>query len=128
MGSRLPFRQAEKILGRTLKLISTPIQNVIGPLGPETPRIYLFCNFFYRSYNFFFNITRKNIAEKFTDIYFCLFYLHLFQKYLGTFWRGNVVQECPQMFTGPVGPVEVFFTRPKPFWGIFTGLGPAVHC
>ena len=28
------------------------------------------------------------------------------------------------MFTGPVGPVEVFFTGPKPFWEIFTGLGP----
>ena len=25
------------------------------------------------------------------------------------------------MFTGPVGPVEVFFTGPKLFLGIFTG-------
>ena len=30
------------------------------------------------------------------------------------------------MCTGPVGPVEVFPTGQKPFWGIFTGLGPAV--
>ena len=30
------------------------------------------------------------------------------------------------MFTSPVGPVEVFGT--KPFWGFFfTGLGPADH-
>ena len=28
------------------------------------------------------------------------------------------------MFKGPVGLVEVFFTGPKPFWEIFTGLGP----
>ena len=27
------------------------------------------------------------------------------------------------MFTGPVGPVEVFFTGPKPFLVFFTGLG-----
>ena len=33
-----------------------------------------------------------------------------------------------QMFTGPVGPVEVFFTGPKLFWGISTGPGPVVHC
>ena len=26
------------------------------------------------------------------------------------------------MFTGPEGPVEDFFTGPKPFWGIYTGL------
>ena len=32
------------------------------------------------------------------------------------------------MFTDRVGPVEVFLTDLKPFWGIFTGLGPAVHC
>ena len=31
------------------------------------------------------------------------------------------------MFTGPIGPVEVFlFTAPKSFCGSFTGLGPAV--
>ena len=38
------------------------------------------------------------------------------------------------MFTGPVGPVEVFFTGQKPFWGDFywpgasgslLGLSPA---
>ena len=41
------------------------------------------------------------------------------------------------MLNGPVGPVEVFFTGPKPFWEFFTGLGaigpllassPAVLC
>ena len=30
------------------------------------------------------------------------------------------------MFTGPVGPVELFFTGPKLFWGIFTGLAGAI--
>ena len=30
------------------------------------------------------------------------------------------------MFTGPVGPVEVFFTGPMPFWEFFTGLHGAI--
>ena len=39
--------------------------------------------------------------------------------------EGKVVnKECPQKFTGPVGPLKSFFTGLKPFWGIFTGLGP----
>ena len=32
------------------------------------------------------------------------------------------------MFTGPVEPVEVFFTGPELFLEIFAGLGQAVHC
>ena len=32
------------------------------------------------------------------------------------------------MFTGPVGPVKVFLTGPKPILGISTGLGPVVYC
>ena len=32
------------------------------------------------------------------------------------------------MLTGPVGPVEVFFYWPEAVLGIFTTLGPAVHC
>ena len=28
----------------------------------------------------------------------------------------------------PVGPVEIFFSDPMPFLGIFTGLGPEDHC
>ena len=79
----------------------------------------------YWSYNFFFNIKRKNLCIKITDsIYFYLFYLHLFQKYLGYSCGETCLSKCPQIFTGPVGPVEVFFTGSKPFLGIFTGLGP----
>ena len=40
---------------------------------------------------------------------------------------GNLLQECLQKFTGPVGPVEVFFYWPEAVLGIFTGLGPKVH-
>ena len=32
------------------------------------------------------------------------------------------------MFTGPVGPVMVFFTSPKLLLGISIGLGPAIQC
>ena len=79
----------------------------------------------YWSYNFFFNIKRKSLCIKITDsIYFYLFYLHLFQKHLGYSWGETCLSECPQMFTGPVGPVQVFFTGLKLFLGIFTGLGP----
>ena len=48
---------------------------------------------------------------------------------LRTFLR-ETEHECPQMFTitGPVRPFEVFFTGPKLFFGVFTGLGPVVHC
>ena len=41
----------------------------------------------YWSYKYFFNIKRKKHCIKFTDnIYFYLFYLHLFQKHLGYSW------------------------------------------
>ena len=43
-------------------------------------------------------------------------------------FRNWVPKICPQMFTGPVGPFEVFFTGPKLILRIFTCLGPAVHC
>ena len=33
-----------------------------------------------------------------------------------------------KMFTGPIGPGEVFFTGLTPFLRTFTGLGLAVHC
>ena len=51
------------------------------------------------------------------NIYLYGFYLHLFPKHLGTFsggGGGGGGQECLQMFTGPVGPVEVFF--PLFYW------------
>ena len=45
---------------------------------------------------------------------------------MGTFLRETCLQECPQMFTGPVGPVEVVF-----YWteGIFVSFyWPGVCC
>ena len=61
----------------------------------------------------------------------CCFYsycIHLFLKYLGIFLAGNLLTKiCPKMLNGHVGPVEVSFTGPKLFGGIYTGLGPAVH-
>ena len=32
---------------------------------------------------------------------------------------GNFLTKCPQIFTGPVGPVEVFFYWPKAVLGNF---------
>ena len=43
------------------------------------------------------------------NIYFYFFHLHLFQKHLVTFLIGNLLKKCPQMFIGPVRPVEIFF-------------------
>ena len=42
--------------------------------------------------------------------------------------RENLLTRILKMFTGSVGPVQVFFIGPKQFLRIFTELGPAVHC
>ena len=46
---------------------------------------------------------------------------------LGIFLRGNLLIKCPEMFTGPVGPVEVLFYWPKAIFGKFywpRAIGP----
>ena len=43
------------------------------------------------------------------------YFIFIISKSLGDILEGKLVnmQECPLIFTGPVGPVEVFFTDPK---------------
>ena len=42
-----------------------------------------------------------------------------FFKRWGHSWGETCLQECPQMFTGPVGPVEVHFYWPEAVFGNF---------
>ena len=68
----------------------------------------LLLQYFYWSYKNFFNIKRKKHCINFTDnIYFYLFYLHLFQKHLGyssktfgIFLRGNLLIRMPPNVIG----------------------------
>ena len=118
-GGRNPFKVFLRL--RLLEQALTLTQNITGPVGPETPLedILVGLHNFHLSYKSFFDITRKTICTKFTNtIYFYLFYIFIYFKSIwGHSWGKLVLkQECPQMFTGPVGPAEVFLTGPK---GIF---------
>ena len=67
---------------------------------------------------------------KFPDkIYFNnKFYLHLFQKHLGTFIRGSLLKGMSPNVYWPCR-TSCFFNRPKVILGnFFSGPGPADHC
>ena len=77
---------------------------------------------FYWSYTFFFNITRIKHCIKFTDNIDCFLFISssFTSKTFGDILVGKLDNKnVPQRCTGPVGPVEVFFNRPKPFLGNF---------
>ena len=93
---------------RILTQASTLTQNVTVPVGPVTPRIYWFFNFFFNK--------KKKTCIKFTFIYF-----YLFKKTFRDILEGKLVNK---VIIGPVWSVELFFfTSPKLFGGIFTCLG-----
>ena len=94
---------------------STLTQNDTGPVGPVTPRIYWSCKIFTGPTNL--SLTLKE--KKLTDIYFLIIFSSLISNIFGIFLRGNLLIKCPQMFTGPVGPVEVLFYWPKAIFGNF---------
>ena len=86
---------------------------------------------------------KKKHCIKFTDnIYFYLFYIHLlslFLEHLGTFlMRGNLITIMyiivikfpliPKCLLALQDQLCYFFTARSFFCGLFTGLGPAVHC
>ena len=63
---------------------------------------------FYWPYKFFFKIKTKQMHKIHRQHLFLIISPLFISKTLGTFLRGT----CPQMFTGPVGLVEVFFYLP----------------
>ena len=76
----------------------------------KTNRIYWSCTHF-KGPTIFLKHNKKKHCILLTDsIYFHLFYIHLFQNFknfLEHFWGETCLQECPQKFSGPVGPAEV---------------------
>ena len=58
----------------------------------------------------------KDLQTTFIFVYFLFIYF----KYIWDILAGKLVLiKCPQMFTGPVGPVEVLFYWPKAIFGNF---------
>ena len=74
---------------------------------------------FYWSYKSFFNIKRKKMLKIDRQHLFLFIFSSFISNIFGIFLRGNLLIKCPQMFTGPVGPVEVLFYWPKAIFGNF---------
>ena len=72
---------------------------------------------FYWSYKSFFNIKRKKMLKIDRQHLFLFIFSSFISNIFGIFLRGNLLIKCPQMFTGPVGPVEVLFYWPKAIFG-----------
>ena len=103
---------------------STLTQDDTGPVGPVTPSIYWSCKMF-TGPTFLLQHNKKEHWIRFTTtLIFINFIFIYFKNNWGHSQGETFEQECLQMFTGPVGPVEVFFTGPRLFLKDFTGLGP----
>ena len=74
---------------------------------------------FYWSYKSFVNIKRKNTLLKIDRHLFLFIFSSFISNIFGIILRGDLLIICPQMFTGPVGPVEVLFYWPKAIFGNF---------
>ena len=82
------------------------------------------------SQNFYWSNLSLTLKEKKTLLKIDRKHLFLFifssfiSNIFGIFLRGNLLIKCPQMFTGPVGPVEVLFYWPKAiFWEFLLAWG-----
>ena len=101
---------------------STLTQNVTCSVGPVTPRIYGPANLLLVLQTFL-KHNKKKKMHKIHRQHLFIYFLCLFQKHLRTFMR-----ECPQMFKALLFMAcRSLLLAQSRFFGIFTGLGPAVH-